>query len=176
MRSKRNLVLVAPDRAAPPDEATQLGLKRAFSELLWQTHRTKRGYVLPELVREVLGPELARRGFVEVELPEPQRTFGHVFYQHAHPKGARAMRIEPRFPTIDAEIDVELRHTRGAPQADLLEDCERSVGVGVNGFHPNDQLPGKSETEARGSLRELVGRLDGPIAAWFEEPPKKSRR
>jgi len=176
VRSKRNLVLVARDRTSPPDETTQTQMKRAFSELLWRTHRAKRGYVLPELVREVLGPELARRGFVEVELPEPTRTFGHVYYRQAHPSGARAIRIEPRFPAIEAEIDVELRQTRGAVDADLLEDCERSTGVGVNGFGYNDQLPGATELEARASLRDVVNRLDGPIAGWFEEQPKKRQR
>ncbi|MGZ3448067.1 MAG: hypothetical protein ACXWUG_13570 [Polyangiales bacterium] len=40
----------------------------------------------------------------------------------------------------------------------------------------NDQFPGATEKEARASLEEVVGRLDGPILRGFEEPPKEPKK
>jgi hypothetical protein len=176
LRSKRNLVAVAPDPHTPMSEETVHAIRLALCPILWRSHAKLRGFVLPDLTDELVKPALEKHGFREVELPPLKRALGERFFVSAHETGARGIYIEPRFPARDGKLDIELRHTRNAPDADLLAGHERSTSVGDKTLHYSEHMPADSEKAARASLTSFLSRLDGDIRRWFEEPPKTKKR
>ncbi|GEM_PF-1109053 len=180
VRTKRNAILVtAPTPEQVPAAEKVEALQIALFDVMWSAYRRAWGFVPHELAIEVLGPPLAKHGFVPAELSPLQRAMGHVLFVCKDPSGARGVHLRPALvgPAIP-ELELRLVHAPGDPNASLVEEA-RGDGRRQRFFDASDGEVFYRVDEgsaAQDTMKHIASRIDGELVPWFSESRPPARR
>jgi uncharacterized protein (TIGR02996 family) len=164
-KSGSHVVLIAGDTPFfTLDEERRNALAIATWNLLWQRVREREGFVPHELIKEVMGPMLKARGFVEKKLTPILEAQGQVHYYSSSPPNGRGLDFQLFNAASPASRYWWIRGMKriNDPTADNLLDPNQSAAtkwIPTNTAH--------SEEDATKTLTDLEKYIDTDLMEWW---------